>query len=193
MLSLTLESKPTKENHMNQPIHVAITRKVKPGLEGAFEEAIREFWSRAVKSPGSLGAQLIRPMPGEQSHVYGIIRSFASQEDHDAFYASDQFREWDEYIKPYVEPEYSRRKLHGLEAFFSASMFKNPAKWKMAIITWIGVWPSVYTAAKLIGPLHEGWPFWAGVGLETCAVVCALTWVVMPFLSKVFGFWLNKS
>jgi antibiotic biosynthesis monooxygenase (ABM) superfamily enzyme len=178
---------------MSEPIHVAIKRKVKPGLEQGFEDAVLEFWSQAAQMPGSLGAQLIKPLPGDESNVYGIIRSFASAQDRDNFYASEAFRNWDEFIKPYVEPEYSRRDMHGLEAFFSASVFKNPAKWKMALVTWIGVWPSVFTAAIVIGPWHKGWPFWAGVGLETCAVVCALTWVVMPFLTKVFGGWLNKS
>jgi antibiotic biosynthesis monooxygenase (ABM) superfamily enzyme len=176
---------------MSEPIHVAITRKVKSGLETEFEDAIDAFWSQAVKMPGSLGAQLIRPLPGDDTNIYGIIRSFTSVEARDVFYASEAFRDWDEFIKPYVEPGYSRRPLHGLEAFFGSDAFHSPAKWKMAMVTWIGVWPSVYVAAKVIGPLHSGWPFWAGVGLETFFVVSALTWAVMPFLSKLFRSWLK--
>lgn len=178
---------------MPNSIQVAITRKVKKGMEDEFENAIREFWSKAINTPGSLGAQLIRPMPGDNSNVYGIIRSFASIEDHDTFYNSEQFSEWRKFIRPYVESGYTREKLHGMEAFFSTNGIKAPITWKMAFVTWFGVWPCVYLAYLLLGPVHDGWPVWLGMGMETAAVVCALTWVVMPFLSKLFGPWLTKS
>jgi antibiotic biosynthesis monooxygenase (ABM) superfamily enzyme len=182
------------------PVHVAITRKIKPGMETQFENALRLFWSKTARTTLTLGAQMIRPVPENNDGVYCILRSFASQADHDAFYASPQFQSWLKYIQPFVEPDYSRRTLHGMEAFFSNGTLYNledrihePKKWKMAIVTWIGVWPAVYIAAKLIGPFHNGWPFWAGVGLETSAVVCALTWVIMPNLSKVFRKWLATA
>jgi antibiotic biosynthesis monooxygenase (ABM) superfamily enzyme len=180
---------------MSKTVHVAITRRVKPGMERAFEDAIRDFFSTAAKAPGALGAQLIRPMPGEDNHVYGIIRSFATKEDHDAFYASETFRDWTAYIQPLVEPDYSRKTLHGMEAFFASNGIKNPPTWKMAAVTWLGVWPCVYLAAKTIGPLHQGLglPLWLGLGFETLAVVGVLTWFVMPKLSKIFDSWLNKS
>lgn len=107
---------------MKQSVHVAITRKVKPALEVEFEGAIRNFFSTAVKAPGSIGAQLIKPLPGDSNNVYGIIRSFASQEDHDAFYASEQFSSWDEFIKPYVEPDVFAAQTPWIGSIF----FKQP-------------------------------------------------------------------
>ncbi|MGX9416500.1 antibiotic biosynthesis monooxygenase [Vibrio sp. RC27] len=179
---------------MSKTVHVAITRRVLPGKEKAFEEAIRDFFSTSAKAPGALGAQLIRPMPGEDNHVYGIIRSFATKEDHDAFYASDTFREWTAYIQPLVEPDYTRKTLHGMEAFFASNGLKNPPTWKMALVTWFGVWPCVYAAAKILGPLHQGVvPSWVGFGIETFVVIGLLTWVIMPKLGKLFDPWLNKS
>lgn len=108
---------------------------------------------------------LIKPQPGDNNNVYGVIRSFADQEGQDAFYVSEQFRNWGGFIKPYVEPENSRRKRHGLETFFSNSLIQDPPKWKMGLVPWGGVWPSVYLAVKLLGPLRKDSRPGAGKGL----------------------------
>lgn len=74
---------------MNNPIHVAITRHVKSGSEAAFESAILNFIAESAITNDSLGAQLIKPLPGAQKSIYGILRSFASEQDRDTFYQSE--------------------------------------------------------------------------------------------------------
>ncbi len=181
---------------MKKPVHIAITRKVKPGCEPAFEGAIQRFFAEFEKINGSLGAQLIRPLPGDKSSTYGILRSFASDKDRNDFYQSDQFREWAQTVRPLVEPGYTRQEieLHGLEAFFSdPSIIRHPPLWKMAIVTWMGVWPAVFVVSSLLGRrLIYGWPFWLAVGVETVIVVAVLTWAVMPLLTKMMRPWLIK-
>ncbi len=54
---------------MNTPVHVAITRMVKPGREEAFEKAIRSFFADSLKGEASLGAQLLRPLPGTNTRT----------------------------------------------------------------------------------------------------------------------------
>lgn len=140
---------------MKENIHVAITRKVKPGYEEAFEQAIQEFFAKTTRRQGSLGAQLIRPFPGSSTTTFGILRSFKSTEDRDAFYQSEDFLKWQEKIKPMVQGEYSRKELHGLEAFFEdPSILKHPPKWKMAFVTWLGVWPTVFIISQLLS-IHK--------------------------------------
>jgi antibiotic biosynthesis monooxygenase (ABM) superfamily enzyme len=179
---------------MSEAIHVAITRKIKPGSEAEFERAIQQFFAKAAMSPGSLGAQLIRPLPGSANNTYGILRSFASEQDREAFYRSDQFRQWERTVRPIVENEYSRRDLHGLEAFFSdPDIVKHPPRWKMAVVTWIGVWPTVFLVAGLASPYLTEWPAWLATGAITLLVVAALTWAVMPVLTRLTRWWLRKS
>ena len=179
---------------MNTPIHVAITRTVKSGCEDEFEKAILSFFAGAQGGTATLGALLLRPLPGSGSRTYGILRSFVSEEDREAFYRSERFNQWQEVVKPFLEEDYSRRDLHGLEAFFSnPSLIKQPPRWKMAVVTWVGVWPSVFIVSSLIGkPLLTGWPFWLAVGLETLIVVAILTWGVMPALTRLCKSWLIK-
>ena len=180
---------------MKKPVHVAITRKVKPGCEPEFEGAIQRFFAESEKINGSLGAQLIRPLPGNRGNTYGILRSFTSNKDRDDFYQSDQFREWDQTVQPLVEPGYTRQEiaLHGLEAFFSnPSIISHPPRWKMAIVTWMGVWPTVLLISLLISPHLLGLPMWIAIGIDTVLVVIALSWAVMPLLTKLMRPWLVK-
>lgn len=177
---------------MNTPVHVAITRTVKTGCEEAFEEAIRSFFADSLKDPATLGSLLLKPLPGSDSRTYGILRSFRNENERDAFYRSKSFIRWDEAVKPFVEGEYSRRSLHGLEAFFSnLCITDTPPRWKMAALTWLGVWPTVLVVTALISNRLADWPFWLSNGFSNVLVVAALTWVVMPVLTHLARPWLK--
>lgn len=180
---------------MNKPIHVAITRTVKPGCEAPFEKAILSFFANSQKNEATMGAQLLRPLPGDRNRTYGILRSFDSEQDRIAFYDSENFKQWQREVAPLVENGYSRRELKGLEAFFTNSEHAfRPPLWKMAFITWLGVWPTVLAVSSFGGRwLLAGWPFWLAVGLETLLVVAALTWGVMPVLNRLLKPWLESS
>jgi antibiotic biosynthesis monooxygenase (ABM) superfamily enzyme len=179
---------------MAASIHVAITRTVKPGCEEVFEHAIQHFFAETQKEARTLGAQLLRPLPGTKDRSYGILRSFANEKDRDAFYGSERFHRWQESVEPLVEGSYSRRELHGLEAFFWEEQPSGPPpRWKMAVLTWLGVWPTVYfVSAGLAAPL-QGLPRWAATGVVTLVVVLILAWGVMPTLTRWFRPWLHKT
>src|SRR5712672_3981874 len=75
-----------------QPIHVAITRHIKPGREAEFQKALTEFFKTSFAHTGVQGAAMLVPPPGSHSNEYGIIRTFASEEERKSFYASPAFR-----------------------------------------------------------------------------------------------------
>ena len=179
---------------MTTPIHVAITRRVKHGCEKEFESSIQTFFKDSFIATGSLGAQLIKSLPGSSDQTYGILRSFASEQDRDQFYQSHHFLEWEKTVEQLVEPDYTRNDLHGLEAFFvNPSATRHPPKWKMAIVTWLGVWPTVFIISMFTSPYLQGLPAWLATGFATLLVVLALTWMVMPLLIKIFQPWLLKQ
>lgn len=179
---------------MSDPIHIAVTRRVKPGHEEAFEQAILQFIGNTLESSGSLGAQVIRPVPESGDRTYGILRTFRSAEDRDRFYGSDQFQSWIQTLDALCEPDgYSQRELHGLEAFFYRLGRGQPPRWKMALLTWAGVWPSAYLISRLLGPfLPEQLPGWLSMGVSTACVVLLLAWGIMPMLVRWFHPWLHR-
>jgi len=109
-----------------QPIHVAITRRIKPGCEAEFQKALTEFFKTSFAHTGVQGAAMLVPPPGSHSNEYGIIRTFASDEERKSFYASPAFLEWKEKVSSLTEGEPAYKELHGLEAFFRNQIAPNP-------------------------------------------------------------------
>ena len=70
----------------------------------------------------------------------------------------------------------------------------QPPLWKMAVVTGLGVWPTVFAVSSLGGRwLLSGWPFWLAVGIETLSVVAILTWGVMLLLTRWLKSWVLFS
>jgi len=172
-------------------VHVAILRVVRPEREMEFEARIREFFEEAARQPGVCGAYLIRPIAGSNAREYGILRSFRSAEERDRFYASDLYRNWNEAVGPLVEGAPRREPIHGLEAFFRH--VDPPPRWKMAVLTWIGVNPAVYIFSKAVPALVPELPFVATFLAVNALVVASLAWCFMPILTKIFVPWLQPN
>ena len=176
---------------MNEPIHVAITRKVKPGCEAGFQAALREFFQASFAHGGVLGATMIVPPPGSNSREFGILRTFANEKERDDFYGSSIFKAWEQKCEPLTEPDaWSHRPLHGLEAWFR-SPHNPPPRWKMAMATFLGVFPLAMALQLTIGPIIGGWHFILRNAVFNAAIVGLLAWVVMPVITRLLRGWLQ--
>jgi uncharacterized protein len=173
-------------------VHVAVTRQVKPGCESAFEEVLRVFARESLRESGTTGVHLIAPVPGAKRCEYGILRSFANEEASQRFYESHLFKEWQEQVADLVVGEPVRRRLHGLEAFFQNSRQAPPPRWKMAIVTWLGVFPSVLLWSSILPQVLTGLPYLVVVAIVNVFVVVTLAWGVIPVLTKFLAGWLHK-
>lgn len=183
-------------------IHCLITRQVKPGKEAEFQSALRGFVQRSMADDSTCGAVMIQPAEGDSAiSSFGILRSFPDEEARTKFYRSDLFREWESEVEPLVIGRPVAKALHGLEAFFlddrssaeASSRGETPPKWKMAVLTWLGVWPSVYLWSVLLLGWIENLPLWSRSGIVTALVVPTLAWGVMPRLSRWFKPWLEQG
>jgi len=174
------------------PIHVAITRRVLPGREAEFQQALREFFQASFAHGGVLGASMLTPAPGSDSREYGILRTFANESERDAFYQSPMFKAWEERARLLTEGEPEYRQMHGLEAWFR-SPHNPPPRWKMAIATYLGVLPVVILLSLTLGPAIRSWNFLLSNALFNACVVALLTWVVMPLITRLLHGWLNPQ
>jgi len=180
-------------NSNSQPVHVAITRRIKPGCEQEFQAALKEFFAKSLAQSGVHGAAVLVPPPGSSSMEYGILRSFASAAERDTFYASPLYVEWKKRVAALSEGEPDARELHGLEAFFRQDSPSPPLRWKMAIATYLGVVPVIMTLSLSLGPLIRSWNFVLYNLVFNACVVVLLTWVVMPLITRVLRPWLSKG
>ena len=174
------------------PIYVAITRKVRPGSEAEFQQGLRTFFQSAFDLPGAWGAQMLTPRPGSTSREFGILRTFADERERDAFYASPMFQEWDARARTLSEGEPIYRELRGLEACLR-SPHPPPPRWKMAVATLLGVFPTSLLLGIVVEPFLHPFPMAIRSLVIAVCMVALLIWVVMPTVYKILNPWLHRK
>jgi len=177
---------------MDEPIHIAITRRIKPGCEAEFQKLLQEFFKTSFAHIGVHGASMLVPPPGSSSPEFGILRTFANAQERDAFYASPMFKAFDEKVRPLTEGDPVHRQLTGLEAWFRSPQ-NPPPRWKMAIATYLGVVPVIMGLSLTIGPVVRSWNFILNNLVFNACVVALLTWVVMPLITRILHRWLHSK
>jgi len=88
-----------------------------------------------------------------------------------------------------VDGPYEQRNLHGLEAFFRQGAMRPP-RWKMVILTWLGVFPAAFVWGQILHPLLAPLPQVLAYGVISAFILITLAWGVMPVLTRVFEGWL---
>lgn len=173
------------------PVHIVVTRKVRAGCEAEFQAALREFFQASFGHYGVLGASMLVPPPGSGSAEFGILRTFASARDREAFYESPLFQAWEEKVAPLTEDGWTYRHLNGMEAWFRSPQ-RPPARWKMALLTLAAVWPVSLAVRAILWPvLGPALPAWLFAGATAAGIVLVLTWGAMPLLVKAARHWLQ--
>lgn len=175
------------------PIHIAITRRVRPGREVEFQQALRELFQASFTHHGVLGVTMLVPPPGSASREFGILRTFTNETERDDFYMSTLFKDWEERCTPLTEDGgWTYHQLHGLEAWFR-SPDGPPPRWKMAVVTLIAVYPVSLLIVFLLSLPLEKLPLALHVLIVSVLMVSSLTWLVMPCLTRWFKPWLNPQ
>jgi antibiotic biosynthesis monooxygenase (ABM) superfamily enzyme len=66
-----------------------------------------------------------------------------------------------------------------------------PHRWKMALLTWIAVWPtSMFISLMLKPTLARNFPHVLAAGVVAGGIVVILYWIAMPLLVRVTRRWL---
>lgn len=65
-----------------------------------------------------------------------------------------------------------------------------PPRYKLAVLTWIGVYPIITLLLTILGPVTATWPLPLRTLVLTAVMVPTLTWVVIPALTRFFRAWL---
>lgn len=181
---------------MSDPVSTQVIRVIKPGHEEAFETRVREFYAQAQPIPGQLAVHVIKPVPGSGSREWGFLRTFASPQARDDFFASDVFREYDASVAEHTEGDTRWSDLCGLETWFTAPGHRAvipPPRWKMAMVTFLGVYLTSNVMSRVLGPLVHGLPQLATSAVIVAGTVLCLTWLVMPALASLFRPWLQAG
>jgi antibiotic biosynthesis monooxygenase (ABM) superfamily enzyme len=165
---------------------------VKPGREEEFEEWVSGVTTVAARFPGYLSSNIFRPSsPGDDE--YQIVFSFDHASSLERWQNSEERRHWNERARELIHEEPRVRVLTGLETWFTLPSREGdppPPRYKMAIITWLAVFPLATVVFMLLNPLLGGASVVLRTLVFTMVMVSLMTYVVMPRMTRLFSFWL---
>jgi antibiotic biosynthesis monooxygenase (ABM) superfamily enzyme len=67
----------------------------------------------------------------------------------------------------------------------------GPPRYKLALLTWAGAYIVITLLLALLGPAIASWPLVLRTLVVSVTMVVALTWLIMPRLTRLFGGWLH--
>ena len=176
-------------------VTAVVRRRTKPGCEEPFESAMQEFIAFALSFPGNRGIHVLRSDQANPRE-YTVVDRFADAAARKAFTNSDAYREWMVRLRALTEEEPHIEEAGGTSGWFTVPgrpTVKPPPKPKMALVTFLGVYPLTSLLPPLLKGLLPGWhPLLLNV-VVTGLVVACLTWAVMPILTRLFRRWLFPS
>jgi hypothetical protein len=174
------------------PVTVVAVHRVKPGKEKAFEETMSGLIKAAMTFDGHLGANVLRPTdPAEPQ--YHIIFKFNRMSNLRRWEASEVRRTWLIRLAELTQESLPFQILTGLETWFTLPAQRAvvpPPRYKMAVITWLAIFPLIVGINILFGSFLNSLPMLLRSLILTVMLVLLMTYVVMPRMTRLFARWL---
>ena len=175
------------------PVTAVASRRVKQGREQEFEEWLSGILAAVNKAPGYLGSEVLRPSDNEEDDEYRIIFRFDHASNLHAWETSEERHHWLRKSRPLLYEEEKVHVLSGLETWFTLPSKPGepaPPRYKMAIVTWLAVFPLVTVIFTLFGNWLNLLPTLVRTLVFTTVMVTLMTYVIMPRMTRLFSFWL---
>ncbi len=171
-------------------------RRALPGHERAYEDLVREMFAVMAQRPGFRGADLIPPERAGED--YQVVVNFATESDLAGWDESADRRAIFKRMREHAEGDPEHRRLTGLEAWFAGPVLPAsgpPPRAKMAVITWLGIWPLASFFIYFLTPVLQraGLPFLLTTAINVALIVVVMTYVVAPRLTRLLRGWLTPT
>ena len=174
------------------PITVVRIHYVKEGCEPQFEAELKKHMDEFTAIPANLGISIFRPGLHHDG-VYRVVYKFASRTELDRWHASPTYLAWMKIETALTIAPPRTEVLTGLETWFTLpgqNILKPPTKARQAAVTWIAALPVSIIISLITGPFLDSQPFLVQKVVFVTLLVVLLTWIVMPFASRLFARWL---
>jgi hypothetical protein len=68
-----------------------------------------------------------------------------------------------------------------------------PPRYKMALLSWVGAYAVITGILAVLGPMMATWPLLLRTLLLSVLMVAAMTWLVVPAVTRLFRGWLAPA
>ena len=176
-----------------EPVTVVFSQRIAPHNATEFVELHDDVVDRLRSFEGFLGSDLLQPVEGVQDeHV--IVASFASRADLDRWLQSDSRREWLIRTVQLVEGDRTVNVVGGFGGWFPArpGQPEGPKRWKQSIAVFIALFPTSLLITLVRFEVAPGMNVVLGVFIGNVLGILALTYVLMPRVTRWLGNWLTR-
>jgi uncharacterized protein len=173
-------------------VTTTVTRRVKPGHEVFYEQFLEGIIATASTYPGHMGVEVFRPESASTGE-YRIVYRFDTAQHLRAWLDSEEHAAWLKRAEPHAIGPMSTRFVTGLESWFTIPGRPGappPPPYKMALVTWITIFPLITLVVQVLGPVLEDLSTVLRLGITTAVTVPLMTWVVMPRVTRLLRGWL---
>lgn len=178
-------------------VTMLVSRRVRPGQESRYIALMEQMMATAAGFAGHLGGQLMPPgsQAGDEAGVYHVIFAFDSPEHLQAWQDSPARALGLAAIEPLTIGPAQSRQLIGLADWFTHTSATQlpPPRWKVAMMSWLGIFPTVLLLNVSIGRWLAEWPLLPRTLAFTGLVVLIMTWLVGPQLGRWLRPWLHAA
>jgi antibiotic biosynthesis monooxygenase (ABM) superfamily enzyme len=173
-----------------EPVKIVLERRLLPGVKERFEDTVRALLSLSGREFRLVGSSVLAAGEGDQ---YFILLRFEHPGELERWQRHPEVAEHLRHLDGLSTPAQEPTVKSGLETWFTlpglSAPPEAPPKWKMALTTWLALYPM---ALLLSFALPKGLPVLLAVAVSTALPVAALTWWVMPQLTRLLYRWLYK-
>ncbi|GIG02684.1 antibiotic biosynthesis monooxygenase [Catellatospora citrea] len=174
----------------DEPVSVLFTWAVVPGREADFERWLEEVNAASARFPGHQGVTWLRPKDAPQGSepFYHCVLRFRNGRDLSRWLTSPEREVVVRHLAGIAHEAEPRETTTGMETWFSlpGRPVLPPPRWKMAIVSFLGVYPCVLVF-QLLGAEHLSelpLPLVVRAAILPLLLAPILTYLVMPWLSR---------
>ncbi|MDY7099980.1 MAG: antibiotic biosynthesis monooxygenase [Actinomycetota bacterium] len=176
----------------SDPVTAVSSVRVREGASDAYAAAHDRLVERMGAFDGFIRSELLWPVPGVQDDTI-VLFTFDDRAHLDAWLASPERAEALDELAPLTESDRAVNVVGGFAGWFPAGATGAPPRWKQATLVLAALFPT----SLAIGAVRERvLPDLATVPATLLANVIGiivLTWLLMPWLTRVFAGWLRRD
>jgi antibiotic biosynthesis monooxygenase (ABM) superfamily enzyme len=184
-----------ESNTLGDALTIVVQHEIKGGFEDKFKAISDEFTAALKKFPGFMGKNIFLHKTHGKT-IYSILLRFQDLASVQQWEASDIRNQLKEKLEALVGLQSQYHYLTGLETWFALRSGKPmvpPPRYKMALLTWIGVYTLLLFVNFVFGQFLMPLPLAIRLLVVSVVLVCLMTYVVMPFLVRRLVKWLYPN
>lgn len=168
------------------------------------DEILMQAWAdagttMAQRFEGFLGSGWVRP--AADSPDWHMLYRFDSREHLDAWESSRERQRWLASGRDLVEDTRVEHRT-GIEGWFDEPAEHSthdlmapaaPPRWKQMVVIFCAFFPTSLALTYALMPITSSWPGWGRVLLNTMIAIPWMTYIFLPFVTRLFSPWTSPK